>query len=128
MGLKINGDDYLRSKIGAVCTILVAIVAMSYAAIKGNIMINYDDTDHQVTIEKGIVDRFQVFDYSNHKLNVALLINPKNWSQMDGSIDEYVSFSARTIKWGWNTEREFFERIVDEVPLRMCNESDKKNF
>ena len=35
IGLKIDGDDFLRSKIGSVLTILVAIVAVSYAGIKG---------------------------------------------------------------------------------------------
>ena len=35
VSLKINGDDYLRTKAGSLFTILVAVVALSYASIKG---------------------------------------------------------------------------------------------
>ena len=91
-------------------------------------MINHDDTAHQVTIKKYAVDRSQRFNYTEHNIHFALGIIPKSFDIPDINLEEYVSFSALSVEWWWDSEEQAFRRNLTKIPLRNCRETDKLYF
>ena len=53
VNLEIEGDSTLRTYLGATISSLIMLQMLIYAFIKGDILMNRSDTNHQVTVETG---------------------------------------------------------------------------
>ena len=71
-------------------------------------MLGREDTDHQVTIEKSVIDRNEFFSNTELNLNVAMILNPNDWTNLEVDLDEYVSITAHALWWGYDAQAGVF--------------------
>ena len=79
VNLEIEGNSTLRTYLGATISLLILLQILTYTFIKGNILINRSDTNHQVTVETGGIQISDVFHQHQTQFNLALGVQDKSW-------------------------------------------------
>ena len=109
--LKVDGKDGFRSILGALATIAVWVVTVSYAARQFNAMQLYEETTH-IQVTESLANAQKVFQQSYTNMDIALgLARNDSWDVSEVDTTGYVDIVF--LKQNWDTVRENGQQKVE---------------
>ena len=86
----VEGNKQFKTATGAVITIAISLIFMTFGVTKFLLLYGIQDTKHISLLKENIIPTDQSFNMSSTNFNLAIQIRPVDWTNPQANLSQYL--------------------------------------